>query len=283
MPRHETGHSSRVNGLAAGVLGIALVLGVAAGGWALVRPGERPTASVGPVGSTRSAPPSDPAVRPSGAASALATPAPDPTSTPTEVTRAARARAGLTEDDLTAGVLSRSFPQRGTGRLAVVPGSARAPRSGRLVRVRVEIEGGLTIDARRFADFALVTLNDPRSWAHDGYTFARTDGAADVRLVLASPDTSARLCLPLRTFGRMSCHAGDATVLTVSRWVEAIPGYGTDSTGYRRYLVNHEVGHALGHGHESCPGTGRRAPVMMQQTKGLQGCRPNSWPYPGAG
>lgn len=148
-------------------------------------------------------------------------------------------------------------------------------------RVRVEVEGGLPVDGAAFAVFVLATLNDPRSWGHGGrMTFARTAGAYDLRVVLASPETSARLCAPLQTMGTLSCALGRSAVLTHYRWVKAIPDYGTDRTGYRRYLINHEVGHTLGHGHLMCPGLGRLAPLMMQQTKGLKGCRPNSWPFP---
>ncbi len=43
-------------------------------------------------------------------------------------------------------------------------------------------------------------------------------------------------------------------------------------------VVNHETGHWLGKGHARCPGKGRLAPVMMQQSKGTHGCRFNPWP-----
>jgi hypothetical protein len=279
-----------VNRPAAAALGIALLAGLGAGGWALAGPDDAPSVTSVGAPSTTTSPSSTAATgTPSVASSSpAASPSPSSPPSPSTATRSAAALPkGLTEADVTAGLLSASYPQRGTGRLEVVPGSVKAPATGQgagqVVTVRVEVEGGLKVDGAAFARFALATLNDDRSWAHDGYRFARTDGAADVRLVLASPDTSARLCLPLRTFGRLSCHSGDVTVLTVYRWVKGIPEYGKDLTGYRRYVVNHEVGHALGHGHLTCPGSGRRAPVMMQQTKGLKGCRPNSWPYPDEG
>lgn len=185
--------------------------------------------------------------------------------------------------DRSAGLRSVTVPQRGSGRLGVVPGGAAAPGKGRVYRVRVEVESTLDVDGRAFADFVLATLNDPRSWGRGGrMTFARSAGAADLRVILATPQTSARMCRPLVTQGTVSCARGNAAILTYYRWVQGTTDYGADRTGYRRYLVNHEVGHTLGHHHEFCPGKGKRAPVMMQQTKGLKGCVKNSWPYPGS-
>lgn len=194
--------------------------------------------------------------------------------------------AGITVEDIVAGVRSPRVPRSGSGRLHTVRGRQAAPEGRGTVHVlRVQVEGGLAVEDARFARFVLRTLNDPRGWGAGGSPrFARTDSAsADLDVILASPDLSSTLCRPLRTGGTLSCRNGRRVVLTLYRWVKATPDYDEDRTGYRNYVVNHEVGHWLGHGHEYCPGPGRLAPIMMQQTKGLKGCRPNPWPHPHAG
>jgi hypothetical protein len=275
------------------IVGVAvLVLGLAGGGALAARRllGGASRAGATPVLTTAAAALGAAVTPPAGAGNFAAAPGttqattasgtPSTTATPTDDGEGADA-AGLTAADRTAGLLGTTVAQHGGGRLVVVPGSMPAPGSGPVKRVRVEVEAGLPIDGAVFAAFVLQTLNDPRSWGHGGrMTFARTSGAYDIRVVLASPDTSAALCAPLQTMGTLSCGQGSTAVLTLYRWVKAIPDYGTDRTGYRHYVVNHEVGHTLGHGHEMCPGAGKVAPVMMQQTKGLMGCLPNSWPFP---
>jgi hypothetical protein len=84
--------------------------------------------------------------------------------------------------------------------------------------------------------------------------------------------TTDRLCAPYLTRGEVSCQNGNRVVLNAKRWLLGADSYGSDLTNYRRYLVNHEFGHALGNHHVDCPGRGRLAPVMMQQTKGLGDC-----------
>ena len=106
--------------------------------------------------------------------------------------------------------------------------------------------------------------------------------AADIRVVVATPGTVDRFCgrVGLDTGGRLSCWDGRRAMLNLNRWNTGVSPFHTDLEVYRRYLVSHEVGHGLGYGHVSCPGSGALAPVMMQQSKGLGGCQPNGWPYP---
>lgn len=170
------------------------------------------------------------------------------------------------------------------GTLVVVPGEVPAPGPGTVRSVRVEAELGLPLDGDVLAEAVLATLNDPRGWgATDGVTFSRTAGDdASIRVVLASPATTDRMCAPLQTEGRYSCgNAGTGVaVLNFDRWVHGAADFGDDVATYRQYLVNHEVGHVLGHGHESCPAPGAVAPVMVQQSISAEGCVPNGWPAP---
>ncbi|HEX8498014.1 MAG TPA: DUF3152 domain-containing protein, partial [Actinomycetales bacterium] len=84
---------------------------------------------------------------------------------------------------------------------------------------------------------------------------------------------------PLDTRGTLSCSIGDRAIITSHRWAVGTPEF-PDLAVYRQYVVNHEVGHVLGKGHEQCPGAGQVAPVMQQQTKKVAPCTPNAWPFP---
>jgi Protein of unknown function (DUF3152) len=168
------------------------------------------------------------------------------------------------------------------GLLRVVPGSTRRSGPGRLVRYQVQVEDGIPIDPRAVAETVDAILADRRSWGRTGrVAFQRVpSGPVSFRVVLVTPGTADRLCLPLRTGGIYSCAMHGRAVLNLMRWRRGAPAFRGDMTMYRRYLVNHEVGHLLGHGHRSCHRAGAPAPVMMQQTKGVGACRANAWPLP---
>ncbi|MGC5616289.1 DUF3152 domain-containing protein [Georgenia sp. Z1491] len=185
----------------------------------------------------------------------------------------------------TNGGLVGAPPWSGSGTFAVVPGHVPAPGdAARTVRVRVETERGISVDRPEFGGLVMTTLNASRGWGrHGAVTFARTDGPADVVLRLTTPATVDRLCHPLNTNGYTSCRVGSTVVINAHRWAYGAAPFtnaGGSLTSYRDYVVNHEVGHFLGHGHVGCPAPGRLAPVMQQQTLGMQGCVPNGWPYP---
>jgi hypothetical protein len=167
-----------------------------------------------------------------------------------------------------------------SGKLAVVPGFDKANGARDKLTYRVEIEQGVSVNGPAVAAAIHKTLTDPRGWqALHPVNFERTDKPdADLRIILATPALTDKLCLPLDTGGEVSCRVENRVVLNAKRWIYAIPDFHGQVELYRSYLVNHEVGHALGHGHSTCKTPKTPAPVMMQQTKGLAGCLPNAWP-----
>lgn len=168
-------------------------------------------------------------------------------------------------------------PKAGTGRFEVAPASKTASQAD--IRYTVEVEGDVPFTPDEVAAVVDLTLEDSRGWAGPrGGSFARVSTSPNTRIVLATPDTVDRLCAPLQTNGEVSCRNGDLVVLNAVRWAVGAPAYGRDLPNYRRYLVNHEVGHRLGRTHQPCQRPGAPSPVMAQQTKGLQGCLKNPWP-----
>ncbi|MER5810850.1 DUF3152 domain-containing protein [Streptomyces sp. NPDC002033] len=182
----------------------------------------------------------------------------------------------------------------GPGLFDTVPGVANAPGQGKRVRYRVDVEQGLGLDAQLFAEAVQRTLNDPRSWAHNGaMTFERVPGGeVDFVITLASPGTTGAWCARSgldTTVDNVSCDsaATERVMINAFRWAQGSPTYGPDQMlAYRQMLINHEVGHRLGHGHVSCQTPGALAPIMQQQTKSLDidniHCLPNPWVYPGS-
>ncbi|HLS14299.1 MAG TPA: DUF3152 domain-containing protein [Beutenbergiaceae bacterium] len=185
-------------------------------------------------------------------------------------------------DDAEAGVLGTDV-EDGAGSLDVLPGSEEAPEPGaeRVVEVQIEVEDGLPVDAEAFGDFVMETLNDDRGWAAvEPVSFARTDDSAEFRVVLGSPDLIDEMCAPLDTAGQYSCGRNGHAALNALRWVHGAESYleaGGELQDYRRYLVNHEVGHLLWYQHQDCPADGEPAPIMVQQSMSLDGCEPTAW------
>jgi hypothetical protein len=152
----------------------------------------------------------------------------------------------------------------------------------RVVTYVVRTRGRITADVGAFARQAAETYADARGWRGKGVAFRRVRRGGSFTLVLAQAST-----VPSYSSGcsaMWSCRVGRYVIINQTRWLRASPAWnraGRSRRDYRHMVVNHETGHWLGKGHARCPSKGRPAPVMMQQSKGTQGCRLNPWPTPG--
>ncbi|MFG2551718.1 DUF3152 domain-containing protein [Streptomyces sp. NPDC048581] len=182
---------------------------------------------------------------------------------------------------------------KGSGKFDAVQGIGKGPGTGEKITYRVDVEQGLGLDGELFAEAVQKTLNDDRSWAHNGArTFERIySGKPDFVITLASPGTTAEWCAKSgldTTEDNVSCDsaATERVMINAYRWAQGSETYGDQMHAYRQMLINHEVGHRLGFNHVTCDKDGDLAPVMQQQTKFLDHdgihCRANPWAYPGS-
>ena len=216
--------------------------------------------------------------------------------------------------NLPTGILPDGGPYTDSGAKTwhIVPGTAPQVGQGtaKVFSYTVEVEDGIDTASfggdEGFARMVVQTLSNPKGWTHNPQmAFTRVDGGnPDFRVSLTTPATTHEGCgyeIPLET----SCYNpsfgpdGQRRVfINEARWVRGAVPFEGDIGSYRQYLINHEVGHAIGyHRHEGCADNGGLAPVMMQQTFSTNDndaakfdpdtvkpdgkvCRFNPWPYP---
>ncbi|MFF2846536.1 DUF3152 domain-containing protein [Streptomyces sp. NPDC058001] len=185
------------------------------------------------------------------------------------------------------GKSSARIPASGPGTFTTAGGQGRTHGGGRILTYQVSVEDGLDMSAAATAKEVEDILGNPRGWtADDAWGFRRVAGGTpDFQVRVATPGTVDKICgeYHLDTGGEVNCNVGNQVMVNLKRWLLATPAYADDVPSYRALIINHEVGHFLGHGHETCPRTGAPAPVMMQQIKGLRGCVTNVWPFTSGG
>jgi hypothetical protein len=188
--------------------------------------------------------------------------------------------------------LEGDFPREGPGTFVYATTTGLLlGTSGNLRRFKVAVESNVPGEIEEFTRMVDVVLGDPRSWiAGRQLRFQRVpeQEPADFTIHLVTRATAYRMCATAGLDIRLddvpftSCRTTHKVVINLDRWRLSVPDYvngGISLQTYREYVINHEVGHELGYGHEACPGQGLPAPTMSTQTLGLRGCTANPWPY----
>ncbi len=156
------------------------------------------------------------------------------------------------------------------------PGTVESAR----IQIRIRFESRVdSVTGAQLATQALAILNDPGGWIQSGFTFV-DDDSSELTVILAEGEVVDALCLPLETYGTVSCQNGAVVALNADRW--RLGGDDWDGTveSYRTYLVNHEVGHLIGLRHpvERCPTGTKLSALMEPQTNNLLDCVGNGIP-----
>ena len=142
----------------------------------------------------------------------------------------------------------------------------------------VSTRGSIKADANEFTSLVESTLTDERGWKRAGIKFTKVASGGKLHVILAS---GAEIDKYNGCSAELSCTVFPLVLINDVRWRKATDSYnsaGLSLNSYRQMVINHEVGHYLGHDHTTACGAGGVAPVMLQQSTGLRGCTANSWP-----
>ena len=162
------------------------------------------------------------------------------------------------------------------------------------VFIDTKIDGDVDYSLNTFLKKVKTILHSKKGWQLKNYKFFfispsifkripnNKKDTIKVILRLSTNETIVREC-GFKEEERLSCYNPTITPANVcinfDRWMTGSHHSKLKLSDYRIYVINHEIGHALGRGHvkvctcKTCP-----VPVMMQQTKSIGECKPNVWP-----
>ena len=136
--------------------------------------------------------------------------------------------------------------------------------------------------ADEFGNAAFRILNDEHGWPRAGAIFDQsTDGNCDFNLVLSQ--ASEMTSFSPSCSAEYSCRVDNNVIVNDDRWNGGTQQWlaaGGNLARYRTMVINHEVGHRLGHidNETTCAGEGQLAPLMQEQSMHLDGCKVNEYP-----
>lgn len=149
----------------------------------------------------------------------------------------------------------------------------------KVITYDVAIKGNTKGTLESFKKVVADTFKDERGWKRAGVEFKYVENNGRLHMILAEPGIIGALggCS-----SQLSCTVKPAVYINDDRYMGASESYralGISVENYRTMVINHEVGHWLGHDHiVACETSTGLAPIMLQQSTGLRGCRPNYWP-----
>lgn len=154
--------------------------------------------------------------------------------------------------------------------------------------VSTVVDPGVKFSSKKFYDIVFKVLNDPEGWKSiDKIDFKFVEPSIlekmpvknKIPIRLSSNNTIVKECGFSELEKLSCCNMNTKEVwLNYYRWINGAKPSKLSLNHYRSYMINHEVGHALGRLHAKCPCDNCSAPIMMQHTVSIGKCSPNHKP-----
>jgi hypothetical protein len=142
---------------------------------------------------------------------------------------------------------------------------------------RTNVDPSVNYNKEVFKSEVKAILNDKRGWNKLGYYFVDSNDPDALLILLTSADSIGK------SFDRTLSYYDESKHLICINYNNWMGGSKSSLPldQYRHYVINHEVGHALGYGHTVCHKAGEKGSVMMQMSKGpdfIAPCIENCFP-----